>query len=250
MKKSLVIAPFIPLLFFVLLSFNRPVKKVRADKAGNGFALVELFTSEGCSSCPPADQLVAALSKEYPSNVYVLCFHVDYWNYLGWKDEFSSADYTTRQQQYATAFNINSIYTPQAIVNGRTECTGSDRKKLYTAVQDALEKNSHSNIEISAKASGVKQVAVSYKTGMDNRSMLQLAIVQTAATSSVKRGENKGLLLHHINVVRGLKVVATGTGTTTMVLPEGLAAKDCRIIGFIQARTDLQISGAGSCAVQ
>lgn len=249
MKRSLLLLPF-GLLFFVALSFKRPVKKAGDDKVSTGFAVVELFTSEGCSSCPPADQAVAALSKEYPSNVYVLCFHVDYWNYLGWKDEFSSPDYTTRQQQYATAFNISSIYTPQAIVNGKIEFTGSNKKQLYAAVQYALEKNNNSNIEIAAKAAGVKQIAVSYKTVVNNRSVLQLAIVQAVATSAVKRGENKGLLLHHINVVRSLKMVATGTGTTNMVLPEGLAATDCRIIGLIQSKTDLHISGAGSCGIQ
>jgi hypothetical protein len=249
MKKSSISA-FIVLLFFGILSFIRPLNKPAPHKAGNGLAVVELFTSEGCSSCPPADEAVAALAKEYPGNVYVLCFHVDYWNYLGWNDEFSSANNTARQQQYATALNINSIYTPQAIVNGSVEFTGSDRKKLYAAVQEALAKNANSIIEVSAKAKGSKGVAVSYKTNLDNKSVLQLAMVQAMATSAVKRGENKGRLLHHINVVRGFQTVGKGTGTANMILPQGVAAKDCRIIAYIQNKTDLHISAARACAVE
>src|SRR4051812_5442425 len=121
MKKTLIVLPFICLLFFMFLSygFNRSsVIKTDSFVSNTGFAVVELFTSEGCSSCPPAEEAVAGLVKDYTSNVYVVSFHVDYWNYLGWKDEFSSAGFTSRQQQYAAVFNINSIYTPQAIVNG------------------------------------------------------------------------------------------------------------------------------------
>jgi len=252
MKKPLIVLPFGSLLFFMIFSygFHRPANKAFSNRANNGFAVVELFTSEGCSSCPPADEAVTALAKEYPSNVYVLCFHVDYWNYLGWKDAFSSADYTARQQQYAAVFNINSIYTPQAIVNGRIEFTGSDKKKLYAVVQDALVKNVNSIMAISAKATGMKEITVAYKTNLDSRSVLQLAIVQVAATSAVKRGENKGMLLHHINVVRTLKMVDDGNGTTNMVLPEGLAAKDCRIVALVQSRADLHISGVNECVIQ
>src|SRR5580765_6254972 len=79
---------------------------------GNGFAVVELFTSEGCSSCPPADEAVAKILKEYKGNVYVLGYHVDYWNNYGWKDVFSSADYSSRQKNYAKTFQLHSIYTP------------------------------------------------------------------------------------------------------------------------------------------
>jgi len=252
MKKPLIVLPFGSLLFFMLFSygFNRPAGKTFPDNAAKGFAVVELFTSEGCSSCPPAEEAVAALAKEYPSNVFVLCLHVDYWDNLGWKDAFSSADYTRRQQQYAAIFNINSIYTPQAIVNGRIEFTGSDKKKLYATVQDALAKNINSTIEISANASGPKEITVSYKADVNKGSMLQLAIVQPAASSAVQRGENKGRLLHHINVVRSLKTVNGGKGVVHIALPEGLVAKDCRVIAFIQSRADLRIIGAAEYAIQ
>ena len=108
------------LLFFVIASFaSANCSDKMKDTTVNGFAVVELFTSEGCSSCPPADAAVAKLLHDYKENVYVLGFHVDYWNYLGWKDNFSCAAYSARQQQYGRTFQLNSVYTPQVIVNGQ-----------------------------------------------------------------------------------------------------------------------------------
>src|SRR5580692_11082645 len=99
-----------------------------------GFVLVELFTSEGCSSCPPADEAVGRL-KGWKKNVYVLSFHVDYWNYLGWKDVFSNAAYSTRQQNYGDLFHLNSIYTPQIVVNGKAQFIGSDETALRSTIE-------------------------------------------------------------------------------------------------------------------
>jgi hypothetical protein len=110
------------------ISGNGPVKEPAVIEPG--FAVVELFTSEGCSSCPAADELAIALSKEYTGNVYFLGYHVDYWNYIGWKDRFSAADHTELQRQYASAFRLNSIYTPQVVINGKREFVGSDQTRL------------------------------------------------------------------------------------------------------------------------
>src|SRR5215467_12178917 len=99
--------------FFMFASFASPNhgKKVKS-KTTKGFAVVELFTSEGCSSCPSADVAVARLLNEHNDNIYVLGFHVDYWNYLGWKDNFSDAAYSARQERYGRVFHLESIYTP------------------------------------------------------------------------------------------------------------------------------------------
>ena len=253
MKKPLLILPFISLLVFMIVSFgfSYPVKKkVNHAVAKKGFALVELFTSEGCSSCPPADEAVAALAKDYPANVFVLCFHVDYWNYLGWKDEFSSAEYTSRQEAYAAAFNLSSIYTPEAVINGKTECTGSDKRKLYASVEEELSSANHPVIELSAKANGSKAIAVSYKANADNKSMLHIALVQLQATSAVKRGENKGKQLHHVNVVRNFKTVPSAEGDVMISIPEGLSANECKIIVFMQNKNDMHISAAAECMIQ
>src|ERR1700712_5296387 len=97
-------------------------KHTTTTSGDKGFAVIELFTSEGCSSCPPADAVIAKVEKESADKpIYILAFHVDYWNRLGWKDVFSSAAYSARQNQYAQWLNLSSVYTPQVVVNGRTE---------------------------------------------------------------------------------------------------------------------------------
>ena len=104
---------------------------------GAPFAVVELFTSEGCSSCPPADAFLADLietARESGQRVFGLAFHVDYWNYIGWTDPFSSSDWSDRQRRYAHALEARQIYTPQLVVNGRRHGVGSDEKKVYKAL--------------------------------------------------------------------------------------------------------------------
>jgi hypothetical protein len=182
--------------------------------------------------------------------VYVLGFHVDYWNYLGWKDEFSMADYSGRQQDYASAMNLSSIYTPQVIVNGRTEFTGSDKRKLYASVEKELSSDNNMMIELSAKAANLKDIQVSYKTNADNKSVLRIALIQLQASSAVKRGENKGKILHHSNVVRNFKTVVDNAGSISIALPEGLSAKDCKVIAFIQNKRNMQIVSANECSIQ
>jgi hypothetical protein len=97
-------------------------------------SVVELFTSEGCSSCPSADKLVAVAQKEFNENTIVLSYHVNYWDRLGWKDPFSKAAYTDRQRQYAEHLHLESVYTPQAIVNGKTAFVGSNKTALWTTL--------------------------------------------------------------------------------------------------------------------
>lgn len=125
---------------------NKHITKPEAT--GKGFAVVELFTSEGCSSCPPADVLVAKLQKESADKpVYILAFHVDYWNRLGWKDVFSSHEYSSRQYQYSKWLK-SEVYTPQVIVNGRTEFVGSDEKSLGNAIKTGLEKTAKTELTL------------------------------------------------------------------------------------------------------
>src|ERR1700733_13645315 len=135
----------LPLLIIVSLittSFScddSPAKNSAIANSDKGFAVVELFTSEGCSSCPPADKAVAKLLQEHAGNVYVLGYHVDYWDNLGWKDIFSNAAYTQRQKEYAKIFKLSSVYTPQVILNGTEQFVGSDENKLNTGVKKNLQ---------------------------------------------------------------------------------------------------------------
>ena len=238
-------------LFLVFISYammhlttKKPVQK--QSTANNGFAVVELFTSEGCSSCPPADEALAGLLNSYKTNVYVLGFHVDYWNSLGWKDAYSNSAYSARQQQYGSTFKLGSIYTPQAIVNGKTEFTGSDTRRLHAAVEDGLLQSSTSTIVVTAKSGDNKMVDVSYQLSTASTGLLNVALVQLHAQSSVQRGENSGRVLHHVNVVRDFKTVDANEarGEIKLALPEGVAVEDCRIIAYTQDAQSLQIMAA------
>src|SRR5438132_8543629 len=124
--------------------------------------LVELFTSEGCSSCPPADALLRTLADAQPiagAEIIALSQHVDYWDRLGWKDRFSSAAFTNRQQQYGRAFNIGSIYTPQMVVDGREQFVGSDASRARRAIGTALSAP-HAVVSIALDLTGPDRVAV------------------------------------------------------------------------------------------
>ncbi|MEP7377515.1 MAG: DUF1223 domain-containing protein [Chitinophagaceae bacterium] len=246
--------PFVGIMILAGLSFsisgNKPGKEMPI--AGPGFAVVELFTSEGCSSCPPADELAIALSKEYVNNVYFLGYHVDYWDYIGWKDKFSKADYTERQRKYATAFNLSSIYTPQVVVNGRKEFIGSDQSKLRKAIMEELKVNPSAEIKLTAKL-GKDGIVVSYATSLSDRDVLKIALVQIHAETPVKRGENSGKYLSHINVVREIQSIGInkkGSGETYFKIPGDVTAANLKIIAFIQGKDNLKIVGATDETIQ
>ena len=137
-KTSLNFAISAVLLLCAATGFKCSTKNSAEAFDKKGFAVVELFTSEGCSSCPAADAAVARLLAKNNEQVYVLAYHVDYWNKLGWKDSFSKAEYSQRQSGYAAQFKLNSTYTPQIVVNGSSEFVGSDERKLKSNVEKKL----------------------------------------------------------------------------------------------------------------
>jgi hypothetical protein len=214
--------------------------------ANEGFALIELFTSEGCSSCPPADDLVASLPKTYASGVYVLSFHVDYWDRLGWKDPFSRADFTQRQKQYGEVLMLNSIYTPQVVVNGRTEMIGSDKDRLRKTIDDQLAHTTNPSIDAAAHTTDNKTITIDYALTGTGKSpaTLQAALIQLQASTAVKKGENAGRQLHHANIVRDLQSSEKKKGSLSLTLPAGVAAADCKVIVFLQDRETLHVEGA------
>jgi len=223
-----------PLLFTCLLA----IAQVTFAQGNKGFAVVELFTSEGCSSCPPADRLVASVMKEYTGqNVYVLAYHVDYWNRLGWKDAFSSAAWSARQNEYVIQMGLSGAYTPQVVVNGKTEFTGSDSRKLHAAINKGLETTAEGNISLHTTVQK-QTVEINYTVAANtNSAKLHVALVQKMASSNVKAGENSGNVLKHVNVVRALKTVVLNgqkIGNLQMDIPGGLSIQDCSVIVFLQ----------------
>lgn len=223
--------------------------KIAAVKNVNeGFAVVELFTSEGCSSCPPADNAVARLLNEHQNNVFVLSYHVDYWNNLGWKDIFSNASYTQIQREYAKSFYLSSVYTPQIVVNGTEQFVGSSENKLKAAVNNDLQQAATATLNIEAKTNSNNIVAVSYNTNTTNAS-IKIALIQLHAENKIHSGENSGATLHHVNIVRDLKTVSGDKGNITLTLPEGLTVKDFMVIGFAQNSGDNKITAAAEVSI-
>lgn len=224
-------------------------KLTRVEAAAKGFAVVELFTSEGCSSCPPADALVARVQKESSDKpVYILAFHVDYWNRLGWKDQFSSAEYSQRQNQYARWLKSSSVYTPQVIVNGRTEFVGSEESKLRNAIKTGLEKPALSELTLSNVKVENDKANLKYSVGASaDNAVLLLALIEKNATTKVERGENGGRTLSHVQIVSQLRNVQLKNGNSgieNIALPHDFDPKRYELIGFVQNTVNGEITGA------
>jgi hypothetical protein len=249
MKNTSKVLPIV--LFFSLASFicDKQNKKISVS-ASKSFAVVELFTSEGCSSCPPADEAVAKLLNVHNENVFVLAFHVDYWNYLGWKDNFSSKAYSERQQQYGQQFKLNSIYTPQVVINGTTQFVGSDEKKLNATVDKDLKQQTTNAIDVNAATNG-KNVQVDFKTNASPAEKLNFALVQLHAETKVQRGENSGRDLKHVNVVRDFKTLdGRSSGSLDFALPQNLNPEDFIVIAFTQNATSGTITAAAKALIR
>ena len=171
--------------------------------------VVELFTSEGCSSCPPADALLGELAQR--QYVLPLSFHVDYWDYIGWKDRFADAAYTRRQHAYAEAQGSSMVYTPQMIVAGAIDVVGSDRKAVDKALKSAYTRNTMYRIHIARDPQG--RVIVQFpEAPIGVPATVWLVTYQKSAESKVRSGENSGRDLMTYNVVRSLQKVGMWYG--------------------------------------
>jgi len=219
--------------------------ETRTDKTYGSFAVLELFTSEGCSSCPPADRLLPQLAA-LDVNVIPLSFHVDYWDKLGWKDPFSNSQFTERQKDYGQYFKLESIYTPQLIINGKFELVGSDKATAEADIKKLLSENATVDLTIDEVKKGESKLTVNCHLAGDWRnSDLLAAIVQDHVESDVKAGENHGVKLFHTNVVRTfLRLSAKERMNFELMIPAGLPANNSHLILFIQQKRGLKITGA------
>lgn len=217
---------------------------------GNGFAVLELFTSEGCSNCPAADKAMVDLSEEYKHNFYVMEFHVDYWNYLGWKDEFSKKVYTDRQQHYANLFSLSSTYTPQVIINGTKEFVGADKAKMRPFLNQDILKEPKASLKVSATAH-ISKVFVAYTIASSQGQLLNIVLVQNKALTNVRRGENEGRKLKHTNIVRDFKTIdlIENHGFVEVYLPQGIVAEECSVIAYTQKKDTWEVTSASKCII-
>jgi hypothetical protein len=215
---------------------NKPDERTIATN-GKGFAVLELFTSEGCSSCPPADALLARIQRETNGKpVYVLAYHVDYWNRLGWKDIFSSADFSKRQAQYGNWLNAQ-IYTPQLVVNGKTEFIGSDESAIRNTIATELAADPVTNLQLHVHQDGQTLKLRYLLSAPVKESRVLIALVQKNAQTKVERGENAGHTLSHVQIVRKLQneqLKANGDGNTVVELPAEFDSQTWEVLGLIQ----------------
>lgn len=235
-------------LFIISASFilNRPKEKQKPETiTDSGFAVIELFTSEGCSSCPPADHLIEQLQEQHPGKqLYILSFHVDYWDHQGWKDRFSDRKYTQRQQQYVNWLHAETLYTPQLVVNGVSEHIGSDKAAVLGAIAGQLKMDFSRTLKLDTKFEGNKLTVTHNQAGNGN-SELVLALVQKKAESRVTAGENEGKQLFHVQVVRAFKQVSLNEKDgTAFQLPGDFSREGWELIGYVQDRRVGKVSDA------
>ncbi len=226
--------------------------------------IVELFTSEGCSSCPPADRLLDRLERTQPlSGVRVLALeeHVDYWNHLGWNDPFSSAQYRVRQNDYAAhLFFTDNIYTPQMVVNGQAGFSGGDAGRAQQEIARAAQSQTTTvDLKTAPNAADPSLIDLTVqltnpKTVKIRNSNVFLAVTESGLSTNVSAGENSGRQLRHAPVVRSFGVIGkldarganTGAITNTLRLPREWKRENLRAVVFVQERDSYKITGAGA----
>ncbi len=226
--------------------------------------IVELFTSEGCSSCPLAESLLREFERKQPVagvEIIGIVEHVDYWNSLGWTDPFSSEQFTQRQSDYTRRLGSRRVYTPQLVVDGRHELVGSDRAEALRSIADAARQP---RARVVVSPAGEKRIGDSTVSLLVRVTDLPddaapadvlLAVVETKLVSSITAGENVGRRLRHSAVVRELSVIgklgARGTFVreTRVRLSDEWISTNLRIVVFVQERPGGRILGAGSTAL-
>jgi hypothetical protein len=226
--------------------------------------LVELFTSEGCSSCPPADELLMRLEQSQPvdgAEVIALSEHVDYWNRLGWADPYSSSEFSARQNDYARGFDTDGVYTPQMIVDGRAQFVGSDSGKARKAIASAS-RDSKAAVTVSLASEDTRAGSITLDVRAERPQSVSegdsaevlLAITESGLRSSVSRGENAGRRLTHTAVVRKLTALgsvdsqggAQFVAKPVVQIPSGWKRDSLKAVVFVQERTSRRVLGVAA----
>ncbi|MDQ6666313.1 MAG: DUF1223 domain-containing protein [Acidobacteriota bacterium] len=214
--------------------------------------LLELFTSEGCSSCPPADKLLAQLDRDQPiagADLIVLSEHVDYWNHLGWADPYSSPAFSRRQRDYAARLPGGGVYTPELVVDGSTGFVGSDRGNAGSAIRDAI-RAQKLPVTVTASRDG-DNADVHFDVGPSKvNATVYMVLAQDRASSQVASGENSGRNLDHVAVVYSFKKVGVvGESGLQNDVQVQLKKVPTRVVLFVQAAGTLHVLGAAEARI-
>lgn len=204
-----------------------------AEGVKRPLAVVELFTSQGCSSCPPADEYLAELAGR--GDIVALSYHIDYWDYLGWRDTLGSPANTERQRAYGRSFGDRSVYTPQAVINGRQHMSGAKRHDIAKSMESLAGAGNGMTVDVSASYSGESiLIDLGQGSGYPRKAHVVIAYFEPTSRIEISRGENRGRTITYRNSVMSLQTVGIWHGKTTRLeVP----------LDEIAAR------GAGGCAI-
>jgi hypothetical protein len=219
---------------------NKEPKKETAttsqpNTSHDGFAVLELFTSQGCSSCPPADEVLSKYATLNNPAIFPLAFHVDYWNYLGWKDPFSKAQFSERQRHYANVMNSQGNYTPQLIINGKHELVGSKENLINDIVMQELAIKKQNTISITKATLNDNQINIEYALESTTpNTVVNLALIKKEEFTSIRRGENSGLKQTSYNIVFDFKTVYNVSNSDSFKFNKEWLSTDFIIVAYLQ----------------
>lgn len=217
----------------VLVAVVAAGRAFAGDVANRPLGVVELFTSQGCNSCPKADAVFADMARE--GEVVALAYHVDYWDYLGWRDTLGSADNTQRQRDYARMFGDRSVYTPQAVVNGRRHLNGSSRPAIDAALGEMSRQGKGMSVDVAIERMGdTVLITVGQAAQSAGRANVKLVYFDPARPVEITRGENQGSTITYWNAVTGFQTAGVWTGQPAR---------------FEMPASEIDRRGGGGCAV-
>ena len=236
-------------LLIFLIAVGIEINLPAGEPMAQPVVVLELFTSQGCSSCPPADKALQDITQQAARSgqaVYGLSFHVDYWNRLGWQDPFSTKQFTDRQRNYDRALKTQT-YTPQLIINGKQDEVGGQRGRIEQIIQTIQKQPATTFIRVDGNVSqDANQVTVNYTLSTAGPYRVNVALVQKEARTPVKNGENGGRTLVNTNVVRQFKTIdeADKTGRVSLPFPTDLPASQTAVLVYVQRTDSGQVVGA------
>ncbi len=222
----------------------------QAETTVSSPVVIELFTSQGCSSCPPADRLLEELSAR--DDILALGYHVDYWDYIGWSDPFASPDSTQRQRAYGRAFDLRSVFTPQMVIDGEASVVGSRSRDVHRAVEDAADSREQ-RVAVTVVQPAPDRLVVTVGAAHYDGEPADIVLVRydDAHVTEIRRGENRGKTLTDVNVVRQFDVIGQWRGepmTISANLPLSDIPGGCAVL--VQKRGHGAILGAARIMIQ
>jgi len=229
MKKSIIIALLVSLAGF----------------AQQKNIVLELFTSQGCSSCPRADQLLKEIAENSNNtNIIALAYHVDYWNRLGWKDPFSKASFTNYQQEYGRKFGGRSIYTPQLVINGTKHIVGSDKSSISSSLSTLKSKKLPVSISITKVEKEGTDIKLEYHSNLNSGNRLNIVMLLKKQITKVQRGENRNKTLLDTHIVIDKEIITTPELNSTIVFKNvNFNLEELEFVAYIQ-KENLEVVGA------